>query len=135
MRRFCIGVVFLLACGGSSDTPPADAPPPDALDAESIYWTTEGIDVANGTVMKVPRAGGAPVSLATGHGTPSSIAVVDGFVYWTSRGTPGVPNTGSVNRVAIAGGAITEIAAAQPSPFSLAVDATHVTGRTRPPAR
>jgi hypothetical protein len=72
-----------------------------ALDAGSIYWTNSGSGlVANGTIMKMPMAGGSPQTLATGQSLPMGIAVDAANVYWIDDG-------GAVKKVALAGGATT----------------------------
>lgn len=96
-----------------------------ALDATSIYWTNRY--PAAGTVMKLPKGGGVPVTLADQLANPHSIAVAGGFVYWTNQGD-GTSNTGSVQRISVDGGAatITTFADHQPLPSTVAVDASHV---------
>jgi hypothetical protein len=57
-------------------------PAATAVDATSIYWTAEG----DGTVMKLPLAGGTPTVLASVPGSPGAgkgIAVDATSVYWT----------------------------------------------------
>jgi sugar lactone lactonase YvrE len=93
-----------------------------ALDATNVYWTTH---TATGTVMQMPKAGGAAVALADTQANPHSIAVAGGFVYWTNQGN-GTVNTGSVQRVAVTGGTITTLADKLPFPVTLVVDASYV---------
>jgi len=85
-----------------------------AVDATSLYWTTEG----GGTVMKMPKAGGAANELATGQNTPGAIAVDATSVYWISHGD------GTLQRVPIAGGAPATLATGASA--GVAVDASSV---------
>ena len=52
---------------------------PRAIDvnATSVYWTT-----LDGTVKRVPRAGGGTTTLATGQCSACAIAANDAFVFW-----------------------------------------------------
>ncbi len=61
-----------------------DSPVGIAVDATHVYWTTSGAQANawQGTVMKVPRAGGMPITLATGQPYPGDIAVDATSVYW-----------------------------------------------------
>ena len=76
-----------------------------AVDATYIYWTD--MFSPNGSVMKMPLAGGAPITLASNQDSPESIAVDANNVYWTNAGTPvyGAPGDGTIMKVAIGGGA------------------------------
>jgi len=57
-----------------------------ALDATHVYFTQS----LGGFVSRVPRAGGARENLASDQVSPSSVAVDDQFVYWTTAGNGGV---------------------------------------------
>jgi hypothetical protein len=89
-----------------------------AVDATHIYFTTH--TQTGGTVQRVVKAGGTPTVLASNQAAPHSLAVADGFVYWTDQGD-GTPNTGSVQRVAVTGGPIQILADHQPFPNTLAL--------------
>ncbi len=51
-----------------------------AVDSEYVYWLATG---SEGKVLRVPKAGGQPLVLASDQGSPSSIAVAGGSVFWT----------------------------------------------------
>jgi hypothetical protein len=54
------------------------------LDATNVYWTNH----ATGTVMKAPKAGGAPIVVAKGQNAPGAIAVDATSIYWINEGPP-----------------------------------------------
>lgn len=79
------------------------------VDSDNAYWTDIGVQTStpggtvdmNGAVVKVPLAGGGPVTLAANLTTdPYGIAVGDGFVFWTNYLVPV-----ALDRVPIDGGA------------------------------
>jgi len=99
-----------------------------AVDDANVYWT-------NDAVMKVPKAGGLPVTLATGDLTLSKhgVAVNSTDVYWAEfnyacAGTdqPCNPGLGRVMRVPVGGGTPSVVASRQSGANSIALDATHV---------
>jgi sugar lactone lactonase YvrE len=47
-----------------------------------VYWTA----FDDGTVMKIPLAGGTPFQMATNQNNPTAIAVDTDNVYWASEG-------------------------------------------------
>jgi hypothetical protein len=70
-----------LACG-------QDNPIAIAVDSTNVYWVTLGSNITppfNGTVMKVPTAGGTPISLASGTNDTRAIAIDGTNVYWVDR--------------------------------------------------
>jgi hypothetical protein len=83
-----------------------------ALDKDFIYF---GDDIhgdagePQGTVNRVPKAGGAVSTLATGQAGPGSLAVDDSHAYWVNNGTLSASfeslNNGGIGRVPLAGGA------------------------------
>lgn len=63
-----------------------------AVDGINVYWTN-----LDGTVMKVPVDGGAPIQLASGQHAPASVAVDATSVYWANSGT--APGDGSIMKL------------------------------------
>jgi len=80
--------------------------------------------------MKVAKAGGAPVALASGHHEPTGIAVDSTAVYWadyfTTVGDGGAIAGGAVFKVPLGGGPTVTLATGQPGPVHVAVDSTSV---------
>jgi len=86
-----------------------------AVDATNVYWTNQEAR----TVMKVPIAGGTPVTLAMGATAtemPWDLAVDSDAVYWNYYSSPG-----SVMTTPLAGGTPATVAAQQNGPRNLAV--------------
>jgi hypothetical protein len=88
------------------------------VDATNIYWT----NTAGGTVMQMPLAGGAPITLAKGQVSPYSLVVDEGNVYFT---TFDGGQSGTIMKVPIGGGA-PEAKLADATSYNIAVDATSV---------
>jgi hypothetical protein len=93
------GSIMKVAIGGGNPTtltsvPAQSSPQGIAVDDTSVYWTNQGNNVggkngsigANGTVMKMPLAGGVPVTLATGQCGPNRIVVAGTSLYWANAG-------------------------------------------------
>jgi sugar lactone lactonase YvrE len=61
-----------------------------AVDDAFVYVADEhealNTDEAEGTIVKLPKAGGDPIVLASGQQRPISIAIDDDSVYWTTEG-------------------------------------------------
>lgn len=94
-------------------------------DATNLYWTNlslvGGMPVDHqGTVVMMPKAGGAVTTLATGLGGPRRIVVDATNVYWTDD------VDGTVMKAPIAGGTPTVLATGQTGANAIAVDATSV---------
>jgi hypothetical protein len=107
-----------------------DAPQDVAVDTVNVYWTNAGTAANNytdGTVVKMPLAGGTPTTLATGQDYPVGI-VSDGVnVFWASLGTvAGGYTDGKVQSVPIAGGAATLIAGSQVAPTYVSYTSTNL---------
>ena len=91
--------------------------PPSKLvvDASSVYWLED-----DGSVKKVPIAGGAVTALATGLLSPRDLAQDSTSLYFTDL------QAGKVQRVAKSGGTVTTLASSLTSPFAIAVDSSNV---------
>jgi hypothetical protein len=86
-----------------------------AVDTDSLYWTNAG----DGSVVKVPKGGGATTVIAQGQTSPFGIAVSASGVYWTDR-------AGTVMKAPLAGGAPVTLASGQSTPYAIALDGTSV---------
>ncbi len=107
------GLCYLILASGQ------DHPWPVAVDSTSVYWTN--YDSSAGSVVKMPLAGGSPVTLASARANPLGLAIDATSVYWTEFGTPG-----SVLKVPLAGGALVTLASNQANPTGIAVDGASV---------
>jgi hypothetical protein len=113
-----VGLLSVPIAGGAStlvSSVPAGAM---VLDETNFYFTS-----SNGSIVKLPRAGGAPVTLATGDYDPTGIAVDGAYVYWTNE--QGIDQS-SVRRVPIVGGAVETLASNQGDATAIAVDDKNV---------
>ena len=96
-----------------------------ALGSAEVFWTNLG-PYTDGTVVKVPKCGGAPLTLASGQGDPQGIAVDSNSVYWpTAFDSAGV---GTVAKVSLSGGTTTTLFAAASGGgfYDMAVDEANV---------
>ncbi len=84
-----------------------------ALDATNVYWSAG----TNGAIMKVPLAGGVPVTLAMG-GDPTNLIVSGSNIYWT------MPAANELKTVSVEGGTADLLGSAPVE--NLAVDAQSV---------
>lgn len=124
------GTVMTVSLGGGTPIALAsgqDLPRQIAVDSAYVYWTNSGQSSGGhdsgveksgtGTVMKVPAAGGTPVTLAADQYSPMNIAVDATNAYWTNADT-------SVMKVGLAGGVPVVLATGHVDE-GLAVDATN----------
>ncbi len=90
-----------------------------AVRNETVYVamarTNKGGSESTGKILAIPRAGGAPVTLAAGESYPNWIAADEGHVYWANSGTPGDPFAypyfldGAIKSLPLEGGEATTI--------------------------
>jgi hypothetical protein len=126
-----VGSVVKVALGGGTSKILASAlngPRAIAVDTTSVYWVNQGTSAAsyaNGTVMKVPLAGGPPTTtVASSQNGPLGIAVDPSSVWWTNEGTGAAPTSytnGTVMKASLAGVGATTVAGEQSYPFGIAV--------------
>jgi len=83
------------------------------LDATSIYWLNGGFD-GSGQLVRLSRAGGSPVVLASREDYPSFIALDETRIYWAS-------DRGTIRTMEKTGGWITTLASFHGRPTGLAV--------------
>lgn len=101
-------------CGGACDggacqvlilaqsTPPCGKP---AVDDSFVTWASGGTS-ADGAILRVPKRGGAPFTLAPHQSTPWAVAVDADFAYWVTNGNSG---DGGVFKVPLDGGAVVAV--------------------------
>jgi hypothetical protein len=83
-----------------------------AIDLSSVYFSNEA------ALLKVPLAGGSPMTLATGFSL--ALAIDDASVYWATA-----DSGGAIMRTPLSGGVSTTLVAGETA-ASVAVDASHV---------
>jgi hypothetical protein len=91
-----------------------------AVDSTSIYWTNNGQNGQQGSVMEVPLCGGTPVTLFPEVSWVLGIALNSTNVFWALAYAPF-----SVLTAPLGGGAPITVAAEQPAAY-LAADSTNV---------
>jgi hypothetical protein len=79
------------------------------VDDRYVFWTTGGVDLGNGTVMRVNKDGTNPIELVTGAPKPRGITLDEMNVYWTDG------YDGSLHRVPKGGGADAVLAPGGPA--------------------
>jgi hypothetical protein len=91
-----------------------------AVDATHVYWLSSLFP--EGTLGRVPIAGGTPVTLADGAEVvgAENLVVVGQWVYWTNFGPAG-GSAGSLNKMPVNGGAITTLLTSIDAPSGLAI--------------
>ena len=102
-----------------------DKPHGIALDKDFVYWANNG----DMTIMRAPKAGGAPQKLTTVSQNTDNVVVDDQFVYfnsWDGKSLAG-SQTGKLWKVAKAGGTATELVpTGMALPSKMAIDATYI---------
>ncbi len=73
-----------------------------------------------GRILRVPGAGGAVETLASGLGTPNDLAIAPPWIFWTDL------ETGEIGRVGLDGSDAAIIAAGYSSVWPITADADHV---------
>jgi hypothetical protein len=92
-----------------------------AVDANNVYWTTEGTTYGNGAIMKLPLAAGATkVALVTGEPSPEHVAVDANNVYWSNY----PPNPSIIMKAPITGGDANKVVLASGDATTSAVEFT-----------
>ena len=66
-----------------------------ALDDANVFIT----DRPEGSVLRVPKAGGDPVVIAAKQDRPNGITQDAKYLYWTDHGIPGIEGLGSVMKL------------------------------------
>jgi hypothetical protein len=94
-----------------------------AVDATSVYWVDAG-GQGPGSLMKVPRNGGAPQTLATGLDDPTGLAIDADNAYVTTGFSSTTP--GAIVKVPLGGGSVIVLASGLNEPSGIAVDASSV---------
>lgn len=102
------------------------------VDGDYVYATVRGTHNAakeyqhDGAIVRIPKNGGAPETLAASLEGPVTLALDGGFLYWVNGGDwkykpVGGPVLGSVMRIPASGGTPEVLAADQLKPNSLVV--------------
>ena len=122
--------------GGSTFTTLAsglNSPSSLVVDATNVYFINGGTaanNYADGTLMKVPIAGGKTTTIASGQRSTTAIAGAGTNLYWTNWGTFVSSSSdytlNTVMTVPLVGGTPVTLASGQNGPQGIAVDSTYV---------
>lgn len=109
----------ITGCGGNpTQLASGQATPFDiAVDANFVYWSNFG----DGTIRKVPLAGGTPVQVTTAGQMGTRGIAVDGSNLYYAHST-----LGTISQVPLAGGATVTLASTQVSPWAVTVNGGEV---------
>jgi hypothetical protein len=94
------------------------------VDDTYVYWSDAGDAAEDGSILSVPKSGGAVRTLATGQNVPFGVAADGSYVYWTNFDAGGTH--GRVMKVARTGGTPTVLADNLAAPRGIFVDAFNV---------
>lgn len=129
------GAVMRVSKGGGSPVTlvPSNAPVGAsmgmAVDDADIFWTRGvtkgGSNLSLGSVLKVAKTGGTPVTIAKNQETPWGIALTKDAVLWTNYAMWAPGTAGAVKKAPKTGGSVVTIASAD-HPTSIATDGTNV---------
>jgi hypothetical protein len=95
-----------------------------ALDADSVSFGSNGsvgTGAATGSIGKIAKTGGDPVTLASNEGGPVSLAINSTSVFWALAGGHEA-GKGSIYRVDKAGGAAEQLAGGLTAPHAIVAD-------------
>jgi hypothetical protein len=109
---------------GLPQTLESGVPTPTAIttDAAFVYWSA-----LDGSVRRVPRAGGAVERLATASGRAWDVAVAGGEVYWAvTANEAGATGFAGIMKVSAGGGTPVLVATSPWYPWWIALDDTYV---------
>jgi hypothetical protein len=115
------GQVMSVALDGGAPKVLADKQHPFgiAVDTKFVYWANN-TSRKTGSVMRVPKTGGATTTVAAAQGTPYGPAFAAGGLYWTTA------EDGGIVKAALDGAGRTVAAASEGAPVSIATNATGV---------
>jgi hypothetical protein len=115
----CLGASCAQAvCAAASLGMASDTLSDLVVDANNLYWSS----YTGGSVMQLPKSGGAAFPIATGVGPTVQLAAEGSNVYFATSANA----TGAVKLVPIGGGAVTTIASGGDTYGSMALGTTEV---------
>src|SRR5262249_53546545 len=93
-----------------------------ALDATYAYIGTspQALTAPTGSIVKVPKAGGMPVTIAN-NVLPLRVVTDGTNVYFIDMGLGGIPGQGSIRAVSVNGGTVTTLVSTAQLAYGLAV--------------
>jgi outer membrane protein assembly factor BamB len=116
--------LYRAALAGGSPTSIGPAVASLAVDATDVYYVLDSA-VSAGTIRRVPIAGGAGTTLASGRlGSLVAVAVDDRNVYWIEGN--GTIQQGAVAALPKSGGQVAVLASGLTDPAAIAVDSTGI---------